>query len=135
MMLLPNFASIVSRGALQNIGAVESRSHIYLVKNIKYSHDMFPRNIWEHVAISNEEKIFIKGTVLLSLGQEVLLCPDFVIAARKKYLKYNFDNLFSSRNELHSMYLKSITRSCILFDKSEIKQWDSIIDGKNILNK
>ncbi len=134
MIILPNFASIVSRGALKNIGVVESTPHVFLIKKENYTLEMFPSSIWEHYETTNEKALFIKGTILLSLGQEILLCPKFVIDARTKYLKYNLDNLFSSRNEFHLKYLKQITRSCVLMDKSSVTQWDGILDGKNMLN-
>lgn len=135
MFILPNFSSIVSRGALVNIGVVEKNPHLYMLKTKDYDSNLFSTLIWGKVETINKNSIFLKGTVLLSLGDHVLLCPDFVMTARQKHYKYNLDDLFSSKNDLHSRYLKKITKSCVLLNKTDITQWDSVMDGKNQLNQ
>lgn len=132
MFLIPNFASIVSYGSLKNIGVIERDLHIYAIKKDNYTPDMFPSKIWNHINESNTKNYFIKGGILFSLGGKTLLCPTYVIDARTKYMKYNLDNLFSPMDELHSRYLKEITKSCAIVSSEDIRQWDGIIDGRNI---
>ncbi|MEI7411773.1 hypothetical protein [Pectobacterium aroidearum] len=135
ILILPNFSSIVSRGALVNIGVVEKNPHLYMLRTKDYDSNLFSTLIWGKIEPINKNSIFLKGTVLLSLGDHVLLCPDFVMTARQKHHKYNLDDLFSSKIGLHSRYLKQMTKSCVLLNKNDITQWDSVMDGKNKLNQ
>jgi len=64
MLTLPNFSSLVVRGALKNIGIIESEAHIYSLKKQSYTNDMFPPSVWNHVDVANEKYLFIKGTVI-----------------------------------------------------------------------
>ena len=136
MSLLPNFSSIVERAALKNIGIIDGEPHIYSLKKQNYSSEMFPSSIWGNINSNNSIYIFIKGTVFLSLGEKILICPEFVTNARNKYMKYNLDHLFSgsSKDNFHSSHLKQLFKSCALINKPDINQWDNIYDGKNMLN-
>lgn len=126
---------MVVRDALKNIGVIEKESHIYSLKKQNYSQDMFPNPVWKHVNATNEKYLFITGTVIFSLGYNVLICPDFVIEAQNKYKKYNLDNLFNpSETDFKNKHLKQIIKSCALINRSDITQWDGILDGKNVLN-
>ncbi|WP_128599109.1 hypothetical protein [Pantoea rodasii] len=60
MLTLPNFSSIVVRGALKNIGIIESEPHTYSLKRQGYTNDMFPPSVWNHVNVTNEKYLFIK---------------------------------------------------------------------------
>jgi hypothetical protein len=135
MLTLPNFSSLVVRGALKNIGIIESEAHIYSLKRQDYTNDMFPPSVWNHIDVANEKYLFIKGTVIFSLGNEVLICPEFVIKAQNQYRKYNFDNLLTTnKSDFQDKYLKQAIKSCALIRKTDIAKWDSAMDGMNILN-
>lgn len=135
MLLIPGFSSVISRGALKKVGVIETSSHIYAIEKTRYPIEMFPAPFWEKEEKKSDKYIFIQGTILLSVGGKVLLCPDFVINAQNKYLKYNLDNLFSPRNDFHTRYIKQTMRSCALVNSSEITPWDGIIDGENTANR
>ncbi|NMP27453.1 hypothetical protein GW590_11305 [Rahnella sp. SAP-1] len=135
MSSLPNFSSLVVRSALKNIGVIESESHIYSLKKQHYTHDMFPTSVWTHINSASDEYLFITGTVIFSLGDNVLICPTFVTDAQNKYRKYNLDNLFShNETDFEKKHLKQIIKSCALINRSDITRWDGILDGKNVLN-
>jgi len=134
MIMLPNFSFIVERGALKSVGMIDESYHIYSLRKANYTSDLFPVSIWKHVDNTKDKYLFVKATVLLSVGKKVIMCPDFVANARSRYIKYNLDNMFSRGESVYSTYLKEITKSCILVDGADIKQWDAILDGNNLLN-
>ncbi|KGT93042.1 hypothetical protein NG99_12620 [Erwinia typographi] len=137
MLLLPNFSALVVRGALKNIGVIESNAHIYSLKKQNYTNDMFPTSVWTHIETSstNDKYLFIKGTIIFSLGDNVLICPEFVTKAQDKYKKYNLDNILTfNKSDFQDKYLKQLIKSCALINKSDMTRWDSIMDGRNILN-
>lgn len=134
MIMLPNFSFIVERGAFKYVGMIDDSYHIYSLRKISYTSDMFPVTIWKYVDDTKDKYLFVKATVLLSIGKKVIICPDFVARARSRYIKYNLDNMFSRGESVYSKYLKEITKSCVLVDGADIKQWDAISDGSNLLN-
>ncbi|MGK3128809.1 hypothetical protein ACCW76_06370 [Pantoea sp. C8B4] len=135
MLILPNFSSLVVRGALKNIGIIESEAHIYSLNRQSYTNDMFPTSVWNHVGVTNKKYLFIKGTIIFSLGNELLICPEFVIKAQNKYRKYNFDNLLAvHKSDFQNEYLKQAIKSCALIRKPDITKWDGAMDGINTLN-
>ncbi|WEA07346.1 hypothetical protein PWF83_08195 [Pantoea dispersa] len=137
MLLLPNFSALVVRGALKNIGVIESDAHIYSLKKQNYTNDMFPTTVWTHInpPLTNDKYLFIKGTIIFSLGDNVLICPEFVTKAQDKYKKYNLDNILTfNKSDFQDKYLRQLIKSCALINKSDITRWDSIMDGQNLLN-
>jgi len=96
---------------------------------------MFPTSVWTHINSASDEYLFITGTVIFSLGDNVLICPTFVTDAQNKYRKYNLDNLFShNETNFEKKHLKQIIKSCALINRPDITRWDGILDGKNVLN-
>lgn len=137
MLVLPNFSILVVRGALKNIGVIESEAHIYSLKKQNYTNDMFPPSVWTQInpSTANDKYLFIKGTIIFSLGDNILICPEFVTKAQDKYKKYNLDNVLTfNKSDFQDKYIKQAIKSCALINKSDITRWDGIMDGKNILN-
>ena len=133
MATLPNLSKLVVRAALKNAGIIQTEPHIYAFNKQKYTSDMFPPHVWTHINVTNEKYLYIKGTIIFSLGREVLICPKFVMDAQYKYKKYNLDNIFTpSRFEFQNKHLKKLTNSCMQIDSQDIKPQDGIIDGRNI---
>lgn len=135
MLIIPNLFGIISIGALKGVGVIDKQPHIFRMDNDRYPSYLFPKAVWEHVIINpREEGLFVKGTIFFSLGKQVILCPNFVVKIRDKYMKYDFDNIWNSKDELHVAYFKKAMGSCVLINRESITQWDGIVDGTNILN-
>lgn len=133
LFLMPNLVSLLCFGAFKNIGIMDETQHIYVIAKPYYSPSMFPSPVWTHIDSNDTERFYLKGTSLFSLGESVLLCPEFVVKTKNKFLKKNFDKIFGD-NDLSLKHLKTVARSCVPVKKDHIAQWDTIQDIGNKLN-
>lgn len=133
LFLMPNLVSLLCFGAFKNIGIIDETQHIYVIAKPYYSPSMFPSPVWTHIEGDDAERFYLKGTSLFSLGESVLLCPEFVVETKNKILKKNFDKIFGD-NDLSLQHLKTVARSCVPVRKEHIAQWDTIQDTGNKLN-
>lgn len=134
LFLFPNLVSVICVSALKTVGIIDKTEHVYAIEKSSYSPSMFPSPVWEHIESDVENKFFTKGTILFSLGETVLLCPDFVVKTQKSYMKHNFDKLIPDNDDFPLRHLREIFKSCATLKKPAIERCDTIMDKGNKIN-
>ncbi|EPY5145866.1 hypothetical protein ACXDR1_002373 [Klebsiella pneumoniae] len=134
LFLFPNLISVICASALKTVGVIDKTEHVFAIEKSSYSPSMFPPPAWKHIASDDENRFYIKGTILFSLGETVLLCPDFVVKTQGSYMKHNFDKIIPDNNDAPLKDLRETFKSCATLKKSAIVRWDTIMDKDNKIN-
>lgn len=131
IFLIPNLFNYISFTSLQKIGMAETEQHTYLITSKNYSLEEFDTTTW-HTIKTDTNKVYIKGINAFTLGETLLICPVSFIEESKTAFLLSFSSIMPTQDKEATYKFRQHNKQCIIFNKNEIKQWDSF---KKEINK
>ncbi|QLK60362.1 hypothetical protein GE278_06080 [Enterobacteriaceae bacterium Kacie_13] len=131
MFLFPMILNAFIYSSLNSVGIVSSVPHYYSIDAGKYDVKMFPKSIWATQSLDGEQpKVFIHAFSLFSIGTINLLCPNYILNLKEEAYKVNFNHFPPSYDNKKIFYFKKMVQGCLVFEDTDIKQWDTLFDAK-----
>ncbi|ECU9385919.1 hypothetical protein CKQ16_21800 [Salmonella enterica subsp. enterica serovar Newport] len=133
--IIPNLAGVLLLSSLKNAGVVDYNQYMLYIPEEDMPESFFDHDVWDiKKEDESEGHVTVRGSVLFTLGNYTLICPESrtvsSVQALKNYMKADYDAIFS-QNPPALIRLRSVVTSCHLLNKPASQLIVMRVPGEN----